>query len=209
MRDVYWIRHAQSTANAGERTDNASEIVLTQLGVEQARLLAAQFPVRPGLIVTSPYMRTLLTAKPLMARFESVPHEIWPVHELTFLTRGDAKNTTVLERRGLAGPYWTAMDPYLELGDGGESFSTFYRRVLASLTRAAAYRGVGPLVIFTHTRVLALLVQLVVLPPVDVQEAMGRLYSMAVAGHWEFANAGILRMGVCEDGSIQIGAMKV
>ncbi len=208
-RDVYWIRHAQSTANAGERTANAQGIGLTELGRHQSQQLAARWTVRPGLIVDSPYIRTTLTARPLREKFEAVPAEQWPIHEFTFLTRGDAANTTIAERRALAAPYWEKADPFLELGDGGESFHHFYLRIAAALRRAAQYRGTGPLVLFTHNRVLLMLSLLIAFPrPTGndmLRHLMQRLRAVAVEQHIEVPNTGVLRMAVHDDGSLTIG----
>ena len=72
MREVFWIRHAQSTANAGGRTDSTQAIVLSPTGEEQAREFARHWSVRPGMIVVSPYVRTHQTAIHIKRKFEGV-----------------------------------------------------------------------------------------------------------------------------------------
>ena len=181
---------------------------MTPRGHEQASWLADNWPARPELIVYSPYVRTRLTAAPMLARYPLVPHEEWPVHEFTFLTRGAAKGTTIEDRKQLARPYWAAMDPMLELGDGGESFACFHERIAAALARAARPRKEGgPLVIFTHNRVLLLLMQMVMMPPRDAEEAMRRLY--ATLGVWEVGNCGVVRMLVDDEGRVTMGRFGV
>src|SRR3546814_10874663 len=57
MRAIF-IRHGQSTGNAGVPCDDLGAIELTELGQEQAREVAASWTQAPALIVTSPYTRT-------------------------------------------------------------------------------------------------------------------------------------------------------
>ena len=54
MRAIF-IRHGQSTGNAGVPCDDLGAIELTELGQEQAREVAASWTQAPALIVTSPY----------------------------------------------------------------------------------------------------------------------------------------------------------
>lgn len=193
MHEVYWIRHAESTANVGARIDNQTGILLTPRGYEQAASLAQSWSNPPELIVTSPYIRTQLTAQPLCQKFPQVPVAQWDVQEFTYLTIAASRGTTMEERRSLSRPYWEAMNPELSLGEGGESFIHFQLRVTQALQRAKIPRR-GPLVIFTHNRVLLLLLQLVISPPANSLIAMRRMQAMI--GSWEIPNCGILRMVV-------------
>lgn len=193
MHEVYWIRHAESTANIGARIDNQVGILLTPRGYEQATSLAQSWKTPPDLIVTSPYIRTRLTAQPLCQKFPDVPVAQWNVQEFTYLTMASYRGTTMEERRALSRPYWEAMDPALSLGEGGESFIAFQLRIVETVKRAMMPRR-GPLVIFTHHRVLLLLMQLVISPSPNSLTAMRKLQSMI--GSWEIPNCGILRMVV-------------
>ena len=80
MRAIF-IRHGQSTGNAGVPCDDLGAIELTELGQEQAREVASSWTQAPALIVTSPYTRTRQTAAPTIARFPGVPVEVWPIEE--------------------------------------------------------------------------------------------------------------------------------
>lgn len=82
MRAIF-IRHGQSTGNAGVPCHDLGAIELTELGQEQARDVAASWTQAPALIVTSPYTRTRQTAAPTIARFPGVPVEVWPIEEFT------------------------------------------------------------------------------------------------------------------------------
>lgn len=205
MREVYWVRHAQSIANAGARTDATKAVVLSPLGAEQAASFARGWGVRPGMIVVSPYVRTHQTALPLRRKFEAVPVEEWPVHEFTFLSRGIGDGTTAAERLELAKPYWQRMDPFEDLGEGSESYAAFHTRVAACLARAASFRGTGPLMVFTHNRVLCQLMTMIVNPPRDVHEGMRRIHGLCTVGRFEVPNCGVLRMTIADDGALSLG----
>ncbi|MCL1962490.1 MAG: histidine phosphatase family protein, partial [Desulfovibrionaceae bacterium] len=84
MKAVF-IRHGQSTGNAGVPCHDLASIELTDLGHEQARDIAGSWTEAPSLIVTSPYLRTRQTAAPTMERFPDVPVEVWPIEEFTYL----------------------------------------------------------------------------------------------------------------------------
>ena len=75
MRAVF-IRHGQSTGNAGLPCHDLARIELTELGWQQARSAAASWTETPSLIVTSPFLRTEQTATPTVARFPNVPVEV-------------------------------------------------------------------------------------------------------------------------------------
>ena len=57
VREVWFIRHAESVANAGARTREAPTYPLSDLGFRQAAELAVALHVEPELIITSPYIR--------------------------------------------------------------------------------------------------------------------------------------------------------
>ena len=193
MHEVYWIRHAESTANVVARIDNQTGILLTPRGYEQAASLAQSWNSPPELIVTSPYIRTQLTAQPLCQKFPQVPVTQWNVQEFTYLTIAASRGTTMEERRSLSRPYWDALDPALCLGEGGESFIAFQLRIIEAVKLAMAPRR-GALVIFTHNRVLLLVMQLIISAPTNSLTAMRKLQAMV--GLWDIPNCGILRMVV-------------
>ncbi len=64
-----FVRHRQSTGNAGMPCNDLALLSLTELGWQQARNAAANWIETPDLIVTSPYLRTQQTAAPTIERF--------------------------------------------------------------------------------------------------------------------------------------------
>mgnify|MGYP002653971246 CR=1 FL=1 len=67
MRAVF-IRHGQSTGNAGVPCHDLASIELTELGWRQAREVARAWTETPSLIVTSPYLRARQTAEATIQR---------------------------------------------------------------------------------------------------------------------------------------------
>ena len=62
MKEVWFIRHGESSANAGLPTTDPGTIPLISKGVLQAKALAKTIGKRPDLIVMTPYLRTQQTA---------------------------------------------------------------------------------------------------------------------------------------------------
>ncbi|HSF76605.1 MAG TPA: phosphoglycerate mutase family protein, partial [Microcoleus sp.] len=82
---IWIIRHGQSQSNAGLATIGPHENALSELGDRQSRCIPTAVKQTPDLIVTSPYLRTQLTAQPLIEKFPHTPVEVWQVQEFTYL----------------------------------------------------------------------------------------------------------------------------
>lgn len=135
MKDVWLIRHAESTANAGAATFSPESIPLTEKGMAQARCVADQFDTRPDLIVVSPFLRSQQTAQPLITRYPNVPVEQWPIQEFTYLSPERCRSTTFNDRKPLVAAYWARNDPGYCDGPGAESFSDLLARAVAAVAR--------------------------------------------------------------------------
>lgn len=131
MTIIWLIRHGESTANAGQPTENPDDIPLTDLGHEQARLTSLAFERAPGLIITSKYRRAVQTGEYTQRRFPDVPVETWDIHEFTYLSPRELVGTNVEERRPLSLAYWQKCDPHFVHGPGAESFASFIARAAA------------------------------------------------------------------------------
>jgi broad specificity phosphatase PhoE len=133
MQEFWFIRHGESATNAGLTSDSDQSTVLTELGHQQARHVAAAIPKTPNLFVVSPYLRTSLTAQPTLERFPAVDVTTWPIQEYSYLPHDQYRDTTTSERRRLSENYFRVGDPDLVLGEGGESFNMFIGRVRSTL----------------------------------------------------------------------------
>ena len=134
MRATF-IRHGQSTGNAGIPSPDLASVELTDLGWQQARAVAAEWREPPALIVTSPYLRTRQTAAATIARFPEVPVEVWPIEEFTYLQPARWNGTRSTQRMPHLIRYWGEADPDYCDGEGAESFRALLRRGEATLAK--------------------------------------------------------------------------
>ena len=133
MPTAWFIRHAESEANAGLPTTSPTNTKLTRRGSKQAEYIARAFTTQPDIIVTSPYIRTKQTAIPTIERFPRSLQQEWQVQEFTYLSPSQYQGTTIEERRPLAHAYWQRLDPFYVDGEGAESFAQFICRVQQAL----------------------------------------------------------------------------
>lgn len=149
---VHLIRHAQTTANAGEVTDNHADIRLTALGEQQARDVVTRIADAPDLIVVSPYRRTMDTARPMIDAHPDATVETWPIEEFTYLAPARANATSWADRKPMVAEYWHRADPAWIDGEGAESFVQFVQRLRAFQTRL--WQQDGRVVVFGHGQFL-------------------------------------------------------
>ncbi|MEN9911795.1 MAG: hypothetical protein RI956_239, partial [Pseudomonadota bacterium] len=133
MNTIYFVRHGQSTANAGGITVNNHSIPLSNLGFTQADRLAKQqlslLPSQPSKVHTSTYLRTQQTAAPYCQAVNTSPvvHPLF--HEFTNIDPLLLQGMTGDERWPFIKAYWDKADPHLREGVHAETFIEFYDRV--------------------------------------------------------------------------------
>jgi 2,3-bisphosphoglycerate-dependent phosphoglycerate mutase len=149
---VWLIRHGQSQANAGTATEHPKTIELTDTGRIQAQHVADAIDFAPRSIIVSPYIRTMDTARPLLAKLAqaglSLPVQEWPIQEFTYLSPVRCRGTTAVDRQAWAREYWLRADPDWEDGDGAESYRSLMQRVERFSAQLA--NEAGPTVVFGH-----------------------------------------------------------
>lgn len=175
MRAIF-IRHGQSTGNAGIPSMDLASIALTELGWAQARQVAAGWKERPSLIVTSPYLRTQQTAQPTRDRLSDVPVEIWPIEEFTYLQPGRWNGTTSVERMPHLERYWGEADPAYCDGEGAESFAALLGRARAALARLAMLPADGLAYVFSHGQFIQAVRSIVIEADLDDRGKMLRFW---------------------------------
>jgi len=146
---IVLVRHGQSIANAGGATADDRTMPLTELGHQQARSFAEDFPHAPARVVLSPYLRASQTAEPLLARFPAVAVEEWPIQEFHYLDL-DGRALTDVERQPYVLSYWQRCDPAYVHGPSAESFSAFLLRARDTIQRLTTESASGCHVLFTH-----------------------------------------------------------
>ena len=171
MRAVF-IRHGQSTGNAGLPCQDLALLELTELGWQQAREVAAAWHERPDRIVTSPYLRTQQTSRPTRERFPDVPVEVWSIEEFTYLQPSRWNGTLSAERKGSIERYWQACDPAYCDREGAESFSTLLRRAEAALVRLTQLPENALVYVFSHGQFIQAVRMTVLYPEAEDRERM-------------------------------------
>ena len=151
MKTVYFVRHAESEANADPnlRTISVASIPLTEKGRAHAKALAHDISFSADLVVVSPFLRTKETALPYLHAHKLNNIEEWAVQEFTFLHQAKHNGTTTEERRSFAEAYWDRSDPYYKDGEDSESFDEFVKRVL-SIRERLILRNEESIIIFSH-----------------------------------------------------------
>jgi broad specificity phosphatase PhoE len=147
---VIFIRHGQSTGNAGIPCSDLALLELTELGWRQSREVLESWTETPDLIVTSPYLRTQQTAAATIERFPNVPVQVWPIQEFTYLQPSRWNGTLSSERMPYLERYWTEADPDFCDGEGAESFATLLDRARTTLERLETLPTETLAYVFSH-----------------------------------------------------------
>jgi broad specificity phosphatase PhoE len=191
MRTIF-IRHGQSTGNAGIPTHDLSLLELTELGWRQARDVAETLTEMPSLIVTSPYLRTQQTAAPTIGRFPDVPVEVWPVQEFTYLQPVRWNGTVTSERMPVIERYWAEADPEYCDGEGAESFAALRIRARVTLDHLTEMDDDSLVYIFSHGQFIQAIRSLVTDREKSDQETMRDFWRR---GNPAIANGELVRLG--------------
>ncbi|MDD9900158.1 MAG: histidine phosphatase family protein [Alphaproteobacteria bacterium] len=171
MAEVWFIRHGQSIANAGEVTTDTGSAPLTQKGRQQADARAATLPEDLDLIIHTPYIRTEQTAEPARRRFPDVPCEVWPLQEFSTFSKTHYNGTTRTQREPLAEAFWARRDPDYAETPGDETFRQFVERIRDSLEKLQE-RPEKKIAVFAHGRVMQTLHFMLEKPDATVDEVL-------------------------------------
>ena len=205
-REVWFIRHAESVANAGGRTREAPTYPLSDLGFLQAESLARALHVEPEFIVVSPYVRAMQTAEPAVRRFPKARVEEWPVHEVQFLDPALCVDTMQHERGELSRDYWKRADPHFA-ASGAESFAQFAGRAADAIERLAT-RTERRTFIFSHGQFMSAVAWIIFSRPALIDAAAMRRYYQFIHG-CAVPNCAILPLHFHADGSRSLGGLWV
>lgn len=133
MKRLVFVRHGESTSNAGGITMAHADIPLTDLGKRQARILAGLLPPSPARIYCSPFVRAVSTAAPYCARTGVDPTFHDGLREFSVIDPDLLKGMTGTQRRPIAEAYWAEGNAEKRMGANAESFAEFHRRVSDTL----------------------------------------------------------------------------
>ena len=155
MPDVWFIRHAECTANVGGATRTAEEAHLTARGREQAQLVADYLrnaaDHKLTRIITSSSERTRKTAQSTRNYFGEVRLQTWKsVKEFSYLALANDVPTTKADRLPLVRDYCRRCNPSFKHGDKAESFNAFISRVQSVLKELCKCEDDEIIVTFSH-----------------------------------------------------------
>jgi broad specificity phosphatase PhoE len=188
---VWFIRHGESTSNAGAVSSDRSAPVLTEKGLVQAKNVSLKILLRPELIVVTPYIRTHQTAQPLRERYPDAPCETWDLHEFSPLSDNNYINRTQVQQHSTMQAFWERNDPEYVDGAGAESFSAMTQRINEGLTRLRK-RTEKFIVVFAHGDILQTLRLLLGKPEASLRAIMKSMpYYME---HSPIDNGAIIRV---------------
>lgn len=124
------------------------DFTLSGIGHKQSRLLADFMPHEPKVIILSPYIRTGLTAVPMMEKFPEAEVWVWPTQEFAYLDLEKYARSTPEEREACIEAFFDRTDPEYCDGPGAESFRDFWMRV--EKVRKRIREVVPGTMMFTH-----------------------------------------------------------
>ena len=206
LREAWFIRHAESVANAGGRTLVAATYPLSARGFRQAGQLAPTLPPSVDLVVVSPYTRSQQTAEPFLERGKVAAVEEWPVQEVQYLDPALCVNTTQEERRGMSLAYWETCDAEFA-APGAESFATFISRAEATLHRLL-HRPEQRTFIFCHGQFISAVAWLILTRPACLDtSAMRRFYQFIHS--YSVPNCSVLPVYIHDNASFSMGGLRV
>lgn len=200
VKTVYIVRHAESVANAGGRTDSPSAIGLSERGIQQANdLVAPLTDLDISAVVVSPYPRTRLTADPFLATRPDLIPEVWGIHEFTFLDEDNCRGTTQKERGDRRKAFWGSKNPEFKDGPKSESFSEVMVRANWFLNKIVS--APDKTAVFTHGQFVMICIAILHAPKATAAEIMHATYIMQYEQKRNLKNAQILPLNIC-DGKI-------
>ncbi|MGH1350598.1 MAG: histidine phosphatase family protein [Methyloligellaceae bacterium] len=155
-RKIWFIRHAESFTNSGQSWTQPDTNPLTETGHRQAEMVCNSLTEKPELIITSPYVRTVETARPALKRWPEVEHIEWPIHEFASFCHVKHGKITGDLWRDHAIELWERGDPDYKDGDEAESFNELMDRIDNTVERILALKSKKTL-IFSHGFFLGIL----------------------------------------------------
>lgn len=129
MKTIFFVRHGQSTANAGGITMAHDAIPLSELGRLQALSLADALELQPSAIYVSEYVRTHETAQPFCEKVLIQPNIHPLLNEFSSIDPALIQGMNGEQRRPIADAYWQLGDPTTRMGEQADTFHEFEQRV--------------------------------------------------------------------------------
>lgn len=131
MKTITFVRHGESTANAGGITMAQAKIPLSELGTQQVAALAPLLPAQPALILTSGYLRTQQTSKPYCERLgmAAMPNPF--LNEFSAIDPALIAGMDGAQRKPFMDEFWREPSMTKRMGKDADTFAEFVQRVTA------------------------------------------------------------------------------
>ncbi|ARU05760.1 hypothetical protein CCO03_14660 [Comamonas serinivorans] len=129
LRSVWFVRHGESTANAGGMTLAHADIPLTERGLRHAQALVDWLPATPGQLLCSPFHRARQTAQPYATRVRMAPTPHTLLHEFDAIDPALLAGMDGSQRRPVADAFWARGNAHERMGQAAETFAEFAGRV--------------------------------------------------------------------------------
>ncbi len=156
MKKIFLIRHAESEENAGTHIEDSHIVRLSEEGKRQAEQLANVLE-KPDRVIVSKYIRTQLTAFPLLQKYEGVETHIWiDIHEFSPHDKEKLKDILKENRKDFYMTYWNRLDPLFRPTEKSENFKEIIDRLVKVIYKLQKIND-GVNYIFTHGLVIAML----------------------------------------------------
>lgn len=178
---VTFVRHGESTGNAGVPCFDLSKLELTALGYAQAAQVAQDWQQAPALIALYPYLRTHQTAQATIERFPSVPTRVLPMEEFTYLEPSRWNGTSRSSRLPHIEAYWAQANPDYQDGPGAESFATLLQRVAHTLQALAQLPAGARVYAFSHGQFMQAVRVALLYPQWTAQQQMAHFWPFNTA----------------------------
>ncbi len=129
MKTIIFIRHGESTANAGGITMAQAKIPLSELGRQQVLALAPLLPAKPSLILTSGYLRTQQTSNPYCERVNMRSTVNPLLNEFSAIDPDLIAGMDGAQRKPFMEDYWREPSMTKRMGAKADTFAEFENRV--------------------------------------------------------------------------------
>lgn len=138
---TWLIRHGESLSNAGHPTTGNAGVGLTPKGEAQSIAAATMIVTKPDHLIVSPFLRAKIMATHIEQRWPGLHADVWPIHELTYLSPTRCLGTTYETRLAMVNDFWRRSDPHYCDGDDAESIAGFLGRLQQFHQRLNALDG--------------------------------------------------------------------
>lgn len=156
--ELILVRHGQTEANLNGLLVGRQDVLLTDLGHQQAQAVADEVKrLEPDALVTSPLQRARQTAAPIGAATGLLPTVIDEIAEFSFgELEGFAEHEAISAHPHLRSLIQGAAHPD-DFWPGGESANSFVTRILTGFARIMADHHHRRVVVVTHGGVIGTL----------------------------------------------------